>query len=294
MDKVVINLDKWGMLNYGKCFCAFGIADNHPRLGKGVTISHTSEILKVEETVDAYKFETHNSIYVCNLGNISDDIPYEFSKTPSRSKVAKVYNKYYRYVLYRLSKYNEEDISKYGVRLNEEETKEFDRILELAALCNKERDEKAKLHEAKLLEEASKYQNCIFIDLSSISKGSTAAFNIKGRTGIINPMQHIGMVTDTVLYVNSDNKEDYIDFRYFVRHLGVETYSWTENIEQVIIHNSKGSTISFNKGISIEPDETIVINRNTEYERLNACKRPKKPFPRAEKSEIDDLDDLFK
>lgn len=293
MDKVVINLDKWGLLNYGSCFCAFGIADNHPRLGKNVTISHTSEILKVNETADAYEFETHNSVYVCKLGNICDDIPYEFNKTNSKSKVAKVYNKYYRYMLYKLAKHSEESTSKYGIRLKEEETNEFERLLELKALCDKEREEQIKLHEAKLLEEAVKYENCIFIDLSSISQGSKAAFNINGRTGIINPSQHIGMFTDTVLYINSDNKDDYIDFRYYVRFLGLETYSWTDNIEHVVIHNSKGSTISFNRGIKIEPDETIVINRDTEYERLEACKRPKKPFPRAEKSDFDDLDDLF-
>lgn len=294
MSKVIINLDKWGMLNYGDCFCAFGIADNHPKLGKNVIVSHTSKILKVNEITDAYEFETHNSIYVCKLGNICNDIPYEFSKTTSKSKVAKVYNKYYRYMLYKIAKHNDESINKYGIRLKEEEAKEFERLLELKALCNKEREEKVKLHEAELLEEASKYDNCIFIDLSSISQGSPAAFNINGRTGIINPTQHIGMFTDTVLYINSDDKDNYIDFRYYVRFLGLEIYSWTKNIENVVIHNSKGSTISFNRCVKIEPDETIIINRNTEYERLEACKRHNKPFTCAEKSKVDDLDDLFK
>lgn len=116
-----------------------------------------------------------------------------------------------------------------------------------------------------LLKEASKYDNCIFIDLSSISQESPAAFNIKGRTGIINPMQHIGMFTDTVLYINYDDKEEYIDFRYYVRHIGLETYSWTENIERVVIHNNKGRAIYFNDKILIGPDETVEIIRKDTY-----------------------------
>lgn len=286
MGKAIINLDRWGIYNHGSFFCAFGIADEHPKLGKNVIISHTSEILKVEEVEDAYKFETHNSIYVCKLGNITDEIPYNMPKTKRKSKVALVYNKYYRYMLYKLSKKSEESISKYGIRLNEEETKEFDRMLELAALCNKEREEKVKLHEAKLLEEASKYDNCIFIDLSSISQGSPAAFNIKGRTGIINPMQHIGMFTDTVIYGNYLDKSEYIDFRYYVRPLGMETYCWTENIEKVIIHNSKEHEIRFNRNRCIAPNETVIILRESVYNK-DADKR-------SNSDDNIDLDYIFK
>lgn len=265
MSKAVINLDKWGLLNCDKFFCAFGIADNHPKLGKDVTVSHTSEILNIEEKDDTYYFETHNSIYVCRLGNISKETHFRLEKTNSRSKIASVYSKYYRYKMYNVARDKNEPISKYGIRLKDEEIKEFERILELTALCDKEREEKIKFHEAKLIEEASKYSDCIFIDLSSISRGSKAAFNINGRTGIINPCVHLGMFTDTVLYRNTEKMDDYIDFRYYVKYSGLETYSWTENIKRVIIHNNKGRAIYFNDKIVIEPDETVEITRESVY-----------------------------
>lgn len=268
MSKVIINLDRWGLLNHDdNFFCAFGIADRHPRLGKNAVISHTSEIINVEEIEDAYKFETHNSIYVCKFGNISDRRPYNLSRTKRRTKIALVYNKYYKYMMYLTSKLSEEHISKCEIKINDEEIQEFERILELTALCDKEREKKVKLHEDMLLEEASKYDNCIFIDLSSISQGSPAAFNINGKTGILNPVQHIGTFTDTVLYINSNNKDEYIDFRYYVRPLGLETYSWTENIERVVIHNSKEYAIRFNTETCIEPDKTVVILRESAYNK---------------------------
>ena len=267
MGKAIINLDRWGIYNHGNFFCAFGIADKHPKLGKNVIISHTSEILKVEEVEDAYKFETHNSIYVCKLGNITSEIPYNMPKTKRKSKIALLYNKYYRYMMYRASKLSEEPISKYGIRLSNDEKQEFERILELSALCDKERKEKIKLHEDMLLKEASKYDNCIYIDLSSISRGSTAAFNINGKTGILNPVQHIGTFTDTVLYGNYLDKSEYIDFRYYVRTLGMETYCWTENIEKVIIHNSKEHEIRFNRNTCIAPNETVIILRESVYNK---------------------------
>lgn len=265
MSKAVINLDKWGLLNYGKFFCAFGIADKHPKLGKNITVSHTSGIIKVEEKEDTYYFETHNSIYVCELGNISKDSHYRLDKTNSKSKVARVYTKYYRYKLYCMAKENNEALSKYGIRLNPNEREEFERIIELSALKNKEREEKIKLQNDKLIAEASKYSNCIFIDLSSISRGDNAAFNINGRTGIIKPFIHVGMFVDTMLYENTDNMDDYIDFRYYVRPMGLEPYSWTENIERVVIHNNKGVDIYFNHNITIKPDETVEILRKDIY-----------------------------
>lgn len=265
MEKAVINLDKWGLMNCNNWFCAFGIADNHPKLGKNVEVSHTSEILNIEEKEDTYYLETHNSIYVCKLGDISKESHYRLEKTESKSKVAKVYNKYYRYKIYNLSKESEEPISKYGIRLKDEEIKEFERILKLTAFCDKEREESIKLHEARLLEEASKYSDSIFIDLSSISRGSKLAFNIKGKTGIVNPSVHLGIFTDTVLYEKSEKEIGHISFRYYVGYKDLTPYSWSENIERIVIHNNKGTAITFGDKILIKPDETVEILRKDYY-----------------------------
>ena len=89
-----------------------------------------------------------------------------------------------------------------------------------------------------------------------------------GLSGIADKHPKLGSnitVSSTSEIVKVEYEEDGIDFRYYVGFKDITPYSWTENIEHVVIHNCKGHLITFNgaraEGIHIEPDETIVINR---------------------------------
>lgn len=265
----VINLSKWKLLNFGDWIGLSGIADKHPKLGNNITVSSTSEIVKVEYEEDGLRCFTKNSVYVCKYKDISFEDLHINNKSELDTDAGKLYNKYIRIVLYKIR--NSENCSckissnLKDICISQDKKDEFDKILKLATIGEKEYEQKIKKYEEELISKAREHDNCIFIDLTSVSTGGKLAFNINGKTGIINPSVHVGMFDDTVLYTNDENEEDGIDFRYYVGFKDITPYSWTENIEHVVIHNCKGHLITFNgarsEGIHIEPDETIVINR---------------------------------
>lgn len=102
----------------------------------------------------------------------------------------------------------------------------------------------------RLLEIAGKYEDCVYIEVSSVHSGSTLVYHLGDAVGIVNPGVHIGMFQDSVLYMKYATEEDpcALDFRYFPRGFGnvMETYSWSDNIKQAVIKNQKGYSLIFN------------------------------------------------
>lgn len=110
---------------------------------------------------------------------------------------------------------------------------------------------------------AKQYEDCIYIEVSSVDSGDKLAYHIGNQIGIITPKLHSGKFQNSILYMrHGENDADNcsIDFRYFPKGQGnmMETYSWSDNIKQAIIKNNKDRVIWFN-GDVIEPGVTKVL-----------------------------------
>ena len=101
----------------------------------------------------------------------------------------------------------------------------------------------------RLLEIAGKYEDCVYIEVSSVHSGSTLVYHLGDAVEIVKPGVHIGMFQDSVLYMKYATEEDpcALDFRYFPKGFGdvMETYSWSGNQTQVI------GSIAQDAGLSI-------------------------------------------
>ena len=90
----------------------------------------------------------------------------------------------------------------------------------------------------RLIEIAGRYEDCVYIEVSSVQSGSTLVYHLGDAVGIVKPGVHIGMFQDSVLYMKYATEEDpcALDFRYFPKGFGdvMETYSWSGNQTQVI------------------------------------------------------------
>ncbi|MDO5154379.1 MAG: hypothetical protein Q4D51_00295 [Eubacteriales bacterium] len=123
----------------------------------------------------------------------------------------------------------------------------------------KEIKEAVEKENARIIEIAKQYEDCVYLEASCISSGDKLAYHIADYIGVIEPRLHSGMFQDSVLYIKhrtSETNEDALDFRYFPQGLGniIETYSWSDNIKQAVIKNRTGEKILFN-GEEIAPEE---------------------------------------
>ena len=88
------------------------------------------------------------------------------------------------------------------------------------------------------------------------------AYHMGELVGVIYPEIHAGMIQDSIHYIErigeGDNEFE-VDFRYFPNsNCTMETYSWSDTIETVVIKNVKEEPIKFNT-TNIEPGETKVF-----------------------------------
>ncbi|MBO5388909.1 MAG: hypothetical protein J6A59_12360 [Lachnospiraceae bacterium] len=264
----ILNLTNWSLLKLndyaGEYIALSGIVDNHPRLGSNIRISHTSDILSVEYINDDLICHTRNSIYRCSKKYMQTDNICITSLSNSKTEIAELYNWYCKLCIYLSRKLKSKAIqiepSLKRIRLKAQEKEQFNSVIELLAIGKKELVAKLIEYENKLIEEASKYNDCIFMDVTSIGSGSKLAFNINGNTGILNPKLHVGNFRDSIIYGVYDKDKEYIDFRYFVDIMGMSPYSWSENIKTLIVHNSKGRDV-FIYGNVIHANETKKFSR---------------------------------
>ena len=93
-----------------------------------------------------------------------------------------------------------------------------------------------------------------YIEVSSVEQGSNLAYHLGDHTGVVAPTIHSGMFQDSALYLKYGGKDDdgcSLDFRYFPKMCGyhMETYSWSKNMQNVVIQNECSYNISFNKSL---------------------------------------------
>ena len=109
--------------------------------------------------------------------------------------------------------------------LGEPEDTADEMVRKIRALQETGQQEIAQMEEQekqRLLEIAGKYEDCVYIEVSSVHSGSKLVYHLGDAVGIVNPGVHIGMFQDSVLYMKYATEEDpcALDFRYFPRGFG--------------------------------------------------------------------------
>ena len=253
-EKAKVTMRNWQVYVYDGRYNLSGTADEHPRLGKNTYVAQTSSLLASSVEDDVLIYETCNTIYLCPLKYMTLH-PYG-SVIPE-----------YLEELTHLGEHSEEMVDKVisvaaRIALSRKEDAADPMVQKVRALQETGQEE---IHEKKeqddrhLMEIAGQYEDCIYIEVSSISHGNTLAYHLGDLTGTVEPTVHIGMFQDSVFYTDSASK---MDFRYFPKGVGntMETYAWSVNIKRAVIKNQKSQTLYFN-GEEIAPGETKVFEQ---------------------------------
>lgn len=267
MSKKNVVMQNWEVYFYGEKYNLSGMSDEHPELGKRVHVTRTSRLVYYNLEDDILIYETRNTIYKCPLKYMSKDPYYNVTTEYKKELVNRANEK--SNILNRIiavaalialenKKRAErkgksiEDCIKEGFIKEEFIDRElFEHITALQVDGQREIEEMENKFHDHLIAVAKKYDNCIYMELSHVSRGDELAYHIEGNTGIIEPMLHVGTFQDSVLYMQyqQDEQTPGLDFRYFPKGLfleQVETYSWSDNILNVVIKNDSTCIIYFN------------------------------------------------
>ena len=250
MEQRIIELKNWIMFVRKDKLVLSGIADEHPKLGRNVELASTSAILSIEENRSfIMTCRTMNSVYKLDW-RYANLTPREYLASPTTLVCAEtVRDKYILYI--KLIKARDRDINELNPAMQT--------YMKLIAEGKKQFDKLCELNNKNLINNALKYKNCIYLELSSISKGSPIAFNTEGKTGIINPSGNGGYYVDSVEYRTDDKSDIEVLFGYFVGHDCMDIHSVSKNIENIVIHNNKKADIIVNGSYKVRFNETILI-----------------------------------
>lgn len=287
-SKAIVNMTNWELYVYHEQYSLSGIADNHPALGRNTYVSRTSSLVSYTYENEILTYETRNTIYVCPLKYMNAD-PFrnviasykeELTKRSEKSDspLDKIIEVAARIAVIRdleqpkEGRWNRSNEGDYTIENPECFRNDF--VTYVMAIQEKGKQEILAAEEtsnAKLIEAAERYEDCVYMEVSNVSCGSKLAFHIGEHTGVIEPRLHVGMFQDSVLYMKYRDKEDdfALDFRYFPKGFGdvMKTYSWSDNIVRAVIKNDCSYGIEFN-GESIDVGETKIFTSKTHSQGL--------------------------
>lgn len=254
MEKPIVYMINWQLMSYDGVYGLTGTTDDHPKLGRNVYISKTSPLTKYSLKEDILKYETANTIYMCPLKYM---FPKPYGDLTEAEKELLVYN----------ADRSDNCLDKIigaaakiilGKPLDDEYSK---RIFELEKYGQAELAAIEQRDNERLFEQASKYANCVYLEVTSIENGDKLAYHLGDKFGIVKPNIHIGMIQDSILYMNYDEEEDCrIEFCYFPQGDSMQTYKWSENIAFALIRNNTDRLIWFN-GEEIDPGSLEVFTQ---------------------------------
>ena len=258
MDKAVVNMYGWVLSGYNEHYNLSGIAEYHPRLGRDSYIYNTSALQKFSFEEDELTYETEDIIYKCPLKYMHTQ-PYKNSlhveELVNRDKVSSsILDK----IIAASAKLT------MGVDLDNEF---MAHILEVTKNGKMEIEAILKADDDRMIKIAKEYDDCIYIEASNIDGGDKLAYHFGNECGIVEPDINVGTFQNSILYMKYRQSEEDVapalDFRYFPRGTSgdcIETYSWSDNIKQAVIKNTRDFCIKFNDQ-EIAPGELKVFTR---------------------------------
>lgn len=255
MDKAIVNMSNWELYVHDEHYNLSGIAEIHPRLGRNVYVRRTSSLQNYGFEEDILAYETKNTIYKC---------PLKYMNTKPYVNVVPGYKE----ELMRRDEKSDSILDKIiaaaaKISVGVETDDEFvAHIIQITEIGKAELEAIKKADDARMIEIAQKYDDCIYIEVSNIDAGDKLAYHFGDDCGTVEPDIHSGMFQDSILYMKYRQNEGDValDFRYFPKGMGdcMETYSWSDNIKQAVIKNTCDFPIKFNQQ-EIAPGETKVF-----------------------------------
>ncbi len=233
-----ITLKDWSVIYVpGFNYMLAGTADNDPKLGVNARVSHTSAVKSFQIIDDVAHVETQSDVYLCPLKYL-DPMMCLDEPMGEEDNVIGDMGSVFDYVRYKLRPSSMPDIFA-------PDLKEFEHIDELRKTGAREMAAEKAESVRRMKEFAEKYEQCLYIELSSVSVGSPGVYNMDGRQGVIEPEFHVGIVSDRVCYT----RHGVLDFRYWPysrQPKDSQVYIWSDNLKHVFIKNLKASEITFN------------------------------------------------
>ena len=266
MSKPYVNMTNWELCVYDNKYHLSGTVDYHPNLGKGIYVSGTSSLVEYTFLDDALIYETKNTIYVCPLKYMVT-WPYKCVETKYREKLT------------HRAEYSDDILdniiaasAKLSIEMTRKEQEEpsedysddelLNRIKKLQQTGQIEIEEMEQNERNRLIDIASNYEDCIYIEVYNAGIGNLLAYHLGNSTGVVHPQLHSGMFQDSVLYMKYASEEDQcsFDFRYWPMgwRENIETYSWSDNIKLAVIKNETGDLLDFNH-TTIPAGETMTF-----------------------------------
>ena len=256
MEKPIVNMINWQLCVRDEKYSLSGTAENHPSLGKGAYISHTSKMVRYSLEVDILIYETRNTLYKCPLKYMTV-CPYGNISEKDKEKLTQ------------RDRYSDDDLDRIvaaaaRMATNAETTDSFlEHIVELQKQGQEEIKRMEEEDDQRLRAIAMQYEDCVYIEVSNIEHGDKLTYHFGPHVGFVQPVCHSGMFQDSVLYVKGGSKEKgeiCFDLSYYPVMLGraIETYAWSDNIKNVVIKNECSYDIAFNKNL-VEQGETKVF-----------------------------------
>lgn len=282
MSKATVMMRNWELYYYKGVYNLSGTADDHPSLGKNVYVSGTSTLVDYVLEEDVLIYETVNTMYICPLKymtispyrNVVDSYIEELTHLAEHSdcildRIIVATAKLSLEIKKKESENdaNAESYSYDGIEKISEEDSNDEMLLHIKKLqeVGQVELEKRKQEENnRLINIAKKYEDCVYIEMSNVGSGSLLAYHLGDFTGVVSPCVHSGMFQDSILYMKYENVDDpcNLDFRYFPRGWcgTIDTYSWSDNIKQVVIKNEMGCILRFNK-VDIPVGKTMIFTQ---------------------------------
>lgn len=262
MSKTKVNMTNWQLRIYEDRYNLSGYADDHPNLGKDDYVATTSELVDYTFEDDVLTYITLNTKYICPLKYMSPK-PYSNLILEGKEKMTHQAD-------------DSDDIldkiiaasAKLALGLPEDEM--LARIKELQEQGQAEIKEMEQKKNDLLINIAKQYEDCVYIEVSSVPEGSKLAYHLGEYTGVIYPHVHVGMFQDSVLYMKYATEEDpaSLDFRYFPHGWNdMETYSWSDNIKNAVIKNETKGVLRFNDR-KIAPGDTVLFGTEGHVQQL--------------------------
>ena len=185
MEKAKVTMRNWEPYVYDGEYNLSGTADVHPRLGRNVYVATTSTLVKASLEEDVLIYETRNTVYHCPLkymmvspyGNVVQEYREELARLDTSENALDR-------IIAAAAK----------MSLGEPEDTADEMVRKIRALQETGQREIAQMEEQekqRLIEIAGKYEDCVYIEVSSVHSGSKLVYHLGDAVGIVKPGVHI-------------------------------------------------------------------------------------------------------
>jgi len=270
MEKPILHMKEWELYTFNGIYSLIGIVAAQPENGKDVCMEPTSPMVRYSLERDNLIYETEDAVYVCPLSCLTT-VPYadffyeDIEELKEQIKEMKNDLDRIIYVLVVNALDEQPDGPEYEFVM---------RVRELQKRERQERREREEREKERLVEEACKYEDCIYMELMSLTNDKIG-YHLEAAAGVMEPKTRWGSTWNNsrvlfFMYPEGGNPCR-LDFRYFLHFskdsMGIKSYSWSKNIKQAVVKNTGERVLTFN-GCELQPGETKSFTREAHRQEI--------------------------